>query len=110
MAPIVLCVGGVPKQSKIAIEAEIENNFVYYLNSKCCRVPLAGSAAIVGQCTRSGKYVSDSVSVSGMVSSSKAFIYMASPISISSTVSAVHGEARQEFARFSNSYKDIVFF
>ena len=40
MAPIVLCVGGVPKQSKMAIEAEIENNFVYYLNSKCCRVPL----------------------------------------------------------------------
>ena len=40
---------------------------------------LAGSAVIVGQCTRSGKYVSDSVSVSGMVSSSKAFTYMASP-------------------------------
>ena len=40
VAPIVLCVGGVPKQSKMAIEAEIENNFVYYLNSKCCRVPL----------------------------------------------------------------------
>ena len=30
----------VPKQSKMAIEAEIKNNFVYYLNSKCCRVPL----------------------------------------------------------------------
>ena len=40
VALIVLCVGGVPKQSKMAIEAEIENNFVYYLNSKCCRVPL----------------------------------------------------------------------
>ena len=40
VAPIVLCVGGVPKQSKMAIEAEVENNFVYYLNSKCCRVPL----------------------------------------------------------------------
>ena len=40
VAPIALCVGGVPKQSKMAIEAEIENNFVYYLNSKCCLVPL----------------------------------------------------------------------
>ena len=38
VAPIVLCVGGVPKQSKMVIETEIENNFVYYLNSKCCRV------------------------------------------------------------------------
>ena len=37
--PTVLCVGGVPKQNKMAIEAEIENKFVY-LNSKCCRVPL----------------------------------------------------------------------
>ena len=40
VAPIVLCVGAVPKQNKMAIETEIENNFVYYLNSKCCRVPL----------------------------------------------------------------------
>ena len=40
VAPIVLCVGSVPKQSKMAIEAEIENSFVYYLNSKLCRVPL----------------------------------------------------------------------
>ena len=40
VASIVLCIGGVPKQSKMAIEAEIESNFVYYLNSKCCRVPL----------------------------------------------------------------------
>ena len=37
VAPIVLCVGG---QRKMVIEAEIENNFVYYLNSKCCCVPL----------------------------------------------------------------------
>ena len=43
VAPIVSCVGGVPKQSKMAIEAEIENNFIYYLNSKCCRVPLVSS-------------------------------------------------------------------
>ena len=46
MAPIVLRVGGVPKQSKMAIEAEIENNFVYYLNSKCCRVPLIRSVPL----------------------------------------------------------------
>ena len=71
---------------------------------------LAGSAVIIGQCTLSGKYVSDSVSVSGMVSSSKAFRYMAShSISISSTVSTVHGETWQEFAHSSNSYKHIVF-
>ena len=55
---------------------------------------------MVDRCTRSGKYVSDSVSVSEMVSSSKAFTHMASPyISISSTVSSVHCETRQEFAR-----------
>ena len=47
MAPIVLCVGRVPKQSKMAIEAEIENNFVYYLNSKCCRVPLVKTPVAV---------------------------------------------------------------
>ena len=63
---------------------------------------------ISSHCSRSGKYASNSVSVSGMVSLSKAFIYMAS-IRISSTVSAVHGETRQEFTRFSNSYKHIVF-
>ena len=45
--PIVLRVGGVPKQSKMAIEAEIENNFVYYLNSKCCRVPLVRDVKLV---------------------------------------------------------------
>ena len=47
VAPIVLCVGGVPKQSKTAIEAEVENNFVYYLNSKCCRVPLSYKVTII---------------------------------------------------------------
>ena len=40
VAPTVLCVSGVPKQNKEAIEAEIQNKFVYYINSKCCRVPL----------------------------------------------------------------------
>ena len=40
VAPTLLCVGGVPKQIKMAIEAEIENKFVYYLNSRCCRIPL----------------------------------------------------------------------
>ena len=40
VVPTVLCVGGVPKQNKMAIDAETENKFAYYLNSKCCPVPL----------------------------------------------------------------------
>ena len=39
---------------------------------------LAGSTVTVGQRTPSGKCVSDNVSVSGTVPSSKAFTYMAS--------------------------------
>ena len=39
---------------------------------------LSGSTVTVGQRTRSGKCVSDNVSVSGMVPSSKAFAYVAS--------------------------------
>ena len=38
---------------------------------------LAGSTVTVGQRTWSGKYVSDNVSVSGMVPLSNAFTYMA---------------------------------
>ena len=35
--PTVLCFGGVPKQNKMAIEAEIENKFVYYSKQQLSR-------------------------------------------------------------------------
>ena len=72
---------------------------------------LAGSAVIVGQCTRSGKYwrqqqcqvcIGNGVIVKGF------HIHDISFYHYSSTVSAVHCETQQEFARFSNSAETLT--